>query len=100
MKNPSPRGAYYGHAGTERIKFLVSNNHVVQAVINEHESSAMLLVVVMEVSHELGAPLHVWNTLHKDGAGSCFVEQGHLTEKRDHAGKREHTGIPEPGQAW
>ena len=100
MKNPDSRDTYYDQIDAERVKFILSRNHIVQAIINEHESSDMLHAVVIEVSHELGTPLHAWNTLYRDGAGTCFVEQGPLTKKRDHAGKRKHTGIPEPGQAW
>ena len=58
----------------------------------------MPYAVVAEVSREFGTPLYVWNTLHRDGAGNCYVERGPLTKKRDHAGKRIHTGIPEAGQ--
>ena len=101
MKNPNSRDFYYDHICPDRLKFLLSQNHVVQAIINDHECSAMLHAGVAEVSQELGTPLYVsWNTvtLHKDGAGSCYVERGSLTGKRDHAGRRIRTGIPQAGQ--
>ena len=98
MKNPNSRDCYYDHICSDRLKFLLSQNHVVQRILTDHECSAMLRAVVAEVSHELGTPLYVWSSTYNDGAGSCYVEQGPLTNKRDHAGKRIHTGIPEPGQ--
>ena len=103
MKNPHSRDSYYDHianfkAPSDRVKFILSENHVKQDVIKAHESFASLSSAVDELSTELGHPLYVWNTPHKDGAGTCFVERGPLTQKRDYNGKRLHTGIPEAGQ--